>query len=250
MPWVKLDDAFPEHAKIERAGEAAAWMFVCGLCYCSRALTDGFISAARMRRLTTGRYPEKTASRLVSVGLWDRVEGGFAVHDYLDFQPPSIDVKAKRRANAERQARHRARRSHAHSNALRQPLVTPSVTPSPRAQTRAGSGRDNSIQGAGTSLTRDLVAEACMILSAVERWEVDEVGVENAAATEPGGDLIRACHLAASWGSDPSWTMGPAASVRAALRKLAEEGKPDEPGSKASLKARDAAALERWVPSA
>jgi hypothetical protein len=144
MAWVKLDDAFPEHAKVERAGEAAAWMFVCGLCYCSRALTDGFIAEARMRRLTTGRYPEKTASALVREGLWDRVKGGFQVHDYLVYQPSVEDIKAGRKAKAKRQEEYRQRLRDTESDASQSTSVTHIMTP-PHA--RVGSGRVKGFQG-------------------------------------------------------------------------------------------------------
>lgn len=70
----------------------------------------------------------------------------------------------------------------------------------------------------------DAIMEATSILRSVPRWvDLDEVGVENAAATDPDADLVAAARLAAVWGSDGSWDMGPAASLRAAMAKLAKE---------------------------
>lgn len=100
-----------------------------------------------------------------------------------------------------------------------------------------------SVQGEGQRLTRERVDETCTILAAVERWQIDEAGIENALATEPDGDPIRAAHLAATWGSDPDWDMGPAASLRSALRKLAAE-KP-----KQTARERRGAALKNLLAS-
>jgi hypothetical protein len=43
MAWVKLDDTVHEHPKMLKAGPAASWFWVCGIAYCQRQLTDGFI---------------------------------------------------------------------------------------------------------------------------------------------------------------------------------------------------------------
>jgi hypothetical protein len=110
MPWVRLDDQFPDHPKIDQAGPLAGWLYVCGLAYCNRQLTDGFIPKATMPRLSTVPAPAKHAAALVAAGLWDAVEGGWQVHDYLDFQPAREKVLAERAANAERQRLHRERK--------------------------------------------------------------------------------------------------------------------------------------------
>lgn len=92
------------------------------------------------------------------------------------------------------------------------------------------------------NVTRAQIDEACSVLSAIERWEINEVGIENAFATDPGGDLIAACHLAVTWGSDSNWTMGAAATLRAALRKLHDEKPVVE--EKAERRGKRRAALE------
>lgn len=94
MAWVKLDDQFPDHPKVERAGERAAWLFVCGLCYCAEHLTDGFIPASKAQRLTKSAGPR--IRTLLDVGLWERVEGGFRVVGYLEYQPAGASVKERR----------------------------------------------------------------------------------------------------------------------------------------------------------
>jgi hypothetical protein len=100
--WVKLDDAFAEHPKIQRAGAAAAWLYVCGLCYCARHLTDGVIPGAAVARLADLRRPSVEAERLVAAGLWEASGEDFRVHDYLAYQPARLKVEADRRTEAGR----------------------------------------------------------------------------------------------------------------------------------------------------
>jgi hypothetical protein len=117
MSWVKLDDGFAEHPKVIAAGPLAGWVHVCGLCYCNRNLTDGYVPRNVARRLAdfehigleTGGVPgmvavgvdvdcEMLVEALVEVGMWEEVEGGYLIHDYLDYNPSKDDVLARREA--------------------------------------------------------------------------------------------------------------------------------------------------------
>lgn len=82
MPWVYLDDRFPDHPKVEAAGGDAAWLYVAGLCYVNRNLTAGHIPETTVPRLTDRRRPTQLADRLVDAGLWERRDSGLFVHDY------------------------------------------------------------------------------------------------------------------------------------------------------------------------
>ena len=110
MTWVKLDDQFPDHPKVEKAGERAAWLFICGLCYCAEHLTDGFIPASKAQRLTGQAGPR--IEKLLEVGLWEQADGGYLVSRYLQYQPPKSSVVAEREAA-------RKRMSHARTNSQR-----------------------------------------------------------------------------------------------------------------------------------
>ena len=98
MTWVKLDDLFPDHPKVQAAGQAAAWLHVAGICYCSRYLTDGLIPNVALAGL--GQYTKsrarKLADVLVRVGLWEQEDGAYRIHDYLDFQPSREQVERQR----------------------------------------------------------------------------------------------------------------------------------------------------------
>lgn len=107
MVWVRIDDGFPEHSKALEAGDEACWLFVSGLCFCARNLTDGFIPDAKVSRLTGLRRVAQHVQRLVDAGLWEPVDGGYRVHDYDDYQPTKARVTERRRNTAERVAKHR-----------------------------------------------------------------------------------------------------------------------------------------------
>ena len=85
MAWVRIDDGFPDHPKALEAGPLACWLYVCGIAYSNRYLTDGFIPERQVSRLSECRKPFALASVLVSVGLWERVENGYQIHDYLEY---------------------------------------------------------------------------------------------------------------------------------------------------------------------
>jgi hypothetical protein len=96
MTWVRIDDAFADHPKIVQAGSRAAWLDVAAMCWSSRHLTDGFIPAKQVRRLTDEPNPDELAQALVDAGLWETRPDGFLVHDYLDYNPSAKEVRAQR----------------------------------------------------------------------------------------------------------------------------------------------------------
>lgn len=107
MTWIKLADSFPDHPKVLEAGDLAAWLYVAGLCFCSRHLTDGHIPDGAVSRLTGVARPKQLASRLVEVGLWVRCADGYRIHDYTEHQRSAAAVAEIRDAARERQRRHR-----------------------------------------------------------------------------------------------------------------------------------------------
>ena len=100
--FVKADNQLPDHPKVLAAGYKAAWLFFCGLCYSSRMLTDGFIPTAQVPRLAVMPGWRKAAVRLVEVGLWTMRDGGYQIHDYLDYQEARADVERRRQNDRQR----------------------------------------------------------------------------------------------------------------------------------------------------
>lgn len=94
--WSRVDDNIPHHPKFLRAGPVASWLWICGNCYCNRYLTDGFIPSSVVPTLSSVSRPLSSARVLVSCLLWERVKGGYKVHDFLDHNPTAKSVKLKR----------------------------------------------------------------------------------------------------------------------------------------------------------
>jgi len=111
MSWAKIDDQFSEHPKVLEAGPLAGWLYVRGLCYAAKYLTDGFISDAQAQQMTlfAGSSPE-LLKKLVDCSLWDRVNGGYQIHDYLDYNPTAASVKAEREAAKARMQKKRGKK--------------------------------------------------------------------------------------------------------------------------------------------
>lgn len=133
MAWVKLDDQFPDHWKLAELGEDAplcGWLYVCGLAFCNRQLTDGRIPKAHVGRLMSVRAAE-LAERLVEVGLWEDADTHYVVHDYLDYQPTREKVLAERAATKERVAKLRGRRNAVTPDVQRAEYAACTVSPVP-----------------------------------------------------------------------------------------------------------------------
>lgn len=109
MTWVRIDDNFPEHPKVDALSDAAFRMHVAGLCYANRHLTDGLIPDRMPRRFIHGDNVSGAVDELVDSGLWKTVPGGWMVHDYLEYQPSRAEAEARKVANRERQRAYRSR---------------------------------------------------------------------------------------------------------------------------------------------
>lgn len=96
MTWSKIDDGFFDHPKVLRAGEDAANLYVRALVWCNKHLTDGEIPREALRVLTSKRDAEKSAERLVAVGLWESTPDGWFVHDFHAHNPKREEVEARR----------------------------------------------------------------------------------------------------------------------------------------------------------
>ena len=118
MPWGKLDDSLYDNPKLDKLGKhrmAGVGLWAVAISWCNRWLTDGLVTPERVRALG-GTI--RQAEALVVAGLFDRAEGGYAVHDFLAFNDSRADVLARRESQAQRQRKSRGqsqRESHGES---------------------------------------------------------------------------------------------------------------------------------------
>jgi hypothetical protein len=121
MPWVKLDDAFPENDKISALADRSFRLHVTALCYCARNLTDGIVTPRTLKIILAvlgWSNARRNIVELVAANLWIPAGDGHELKDFHDYNPSAAEVKEQRRLNADRQRRHREARN-AVTNALR-----------------------------------------------------------------------------------------------------------------------------------
>lgn len=106
MGWVRLDDNFADHPKIIALSDTAFRLFITGLCYSNRQLTDGLIPY-QIVNSWVGEDPMKPSDELEDQGLWERYEKGFRIRSYEEYQPTKEQVEQKRAEARERLKRHR-----------------------------------------------------------------------------------------------------------------------------------------------
>ena len=97
MSWLKLTDDFPNHPKILILDDAAFRLHITALCYCARSGTEGFVSVKAVPRLG----PVVLAPQLVEARLWEPCEGGWEIHNYLDYNLSNEQVEERRAQRAE-----------------------------------------------------------------------------------------------------------------------------------------------------
>lgn len=149
MVWAKLDDAILDNPKIARAGVYGFALHVAAITWCCRNLTDGFIPYARTNALLdtsrvefdqanplalpggprsmaggSGLDPHDVAAHLVACGLWERVDGGYSIHDFLVYNPSREEVIREKEKGRVRSEKHRNRqRTSGDSDGARPPNV-------------------------------------------------------------------------------------------------------------------------------
>lgn len=118
MPYAKLDDTLLDRLEDSGVSRDASLLYVEGLSYCSRVLSDGILPA-RLAKLSSSPDPEAAGEELVSAGWWQPGEGGYVVVDYLMHQDSATVVLSRREQAAERQRRSRLHKGGDHSMCVR-----------------------------------------------------------------------------------------------------------------------------------
>lgn len=146
MTWTRLESAARVHPKLVRAkkmanktragrGDAVVAMWANAMMFANDVGSDGFIPADMLEDLTEDRAPDEVAGFLVAcsvrpggAGLFDVAEGGYQIHDFLEYNDPAEAVRSRKKANAERMKAARAPHVHAHKSRT-QGARAPSVPP-------------------------------------------------------------------------------------------------------------------------
>jgi len=154
MAWALLDDNFPHNPKVAHANSLhalAGYLFVCGLCYCRKYRTSGFIPETALKALGFFASPKKPTEALIASRLWDKIDGGYQVHGYLEQYD---DAEAKSAIEARRQVKREAGRKGGLARAAKQaenpqanfqavPSTAPSTIQAPVSSTlQAHRGRE------------------------------------------------------------------------------------------------------------
>lgn len=133
----RLDIHFDEHPSHAEMELEHLGLHVCAVTYCNRNLTDGFVSDRAVRGFGKSGKAPKIAVQMVKLGKWERVEGGYQIVGFLDWNPSKVEVLARRAAKAaagqlggKRSGESRSKHEALASTLLR-PLANPSPSPSP-----------------------------------------------------------------------------------------------------------------------
>lgn len=100
MTWLKIDDGFAEHPKMDGLSDRSFRLHVAALCYSARNLTDGLLSPKAIRVLAAivnATRINRNLDELVDAQIWiDNGDGSYSIYAYLEHNPPAEEVKKKR----------------------------------------------------------------------------------------------------------------------------------------------------------
>lgn len=102
MTWAKVDDGMWCHPKFLTLSLAATGVWSRALSWCANNLTSGRIPKALPAAMG---WPAELIEELVDATLWDVTDAGWAIHNYLEYNPSKEEVIASRSKSKERAAR-------------------------------------------------------------------------------------------------------------------------------------------------
>jgi len=148
MTWARIDDHFHSHPKVASLGPymlACVGLHALALSWCTDQLTDGLIPTDQVPRLAGDvalllpkGQPWELVERLLAVGMWEEIPGGYRIHDFLDYNPSKHEVLQLRRTRAlvgqaggKQRASNRLAKPQANSQQITKQKSTPDPDPSP-----------------------------------------------------------------------------------------------------------------------
>lgn len=104
--WVRVDDQLHSHPKVRAAWiacDASLGLHLLALSYAGCFLTDGLVSEAFVAlNLPQAGRRRKAITALVDAGLWHPVEGGWHIHDFLNYNESRDKILSRRAADSRR----------------------------------------------------------------------------------------------------------------------------------------------------
>jgi hypothetical protein len=197
MSYFRIDDRANDNPKLLAISDGAFRLWVEGGLFCNRHLTDGLILDMALRGF---RYATKKRVQELTAGiLWDAVDGGYRMHDYLDWNDSKDVIEAKKQSGRERVKRWRNGDGNAVSNTVGNAL--------PNAYTAKGrvvslSGTSSERTQPDASLTDGAITERAGRF--IERYESLYVQHRSGARylVKPHRDYEAAVGLCRTWADD------------------------------------------------
>lgn len=115
MSYSRFALGFSRSRKISRLSDAAFRLWSSAIDYTREQLTDGFLDDKDLQTIprggSGGSWKVSTLLELTTAGLWIRVEGGWQIREFLDWQDSAAQVRAQRDKARERMRAVRANKS-------------------------------------------------------------------------------------------------------------------------------------------
>ena len=143
MAWTRIDDNFLMNPKVQTAGPLGMALYLAGLIYANTNLTDGFIVERMLPVLCGMAYqtPNKgTAQVLVKLNLWEKVNGGYQIHDFLVFNKSREQIRLLNKQRAENGAKNNPAGEQIDTGTGTGPGTGTGTGPGTRAGTGTGTG--------------------------------------------------------------------------------------------------------------
>jgi hypothetical protein len=117
--WARLDDELIDHQKIFAAGKRVGangpavvlGFYAVSLMWTNKHLTDGYLPTTTIESFRHVDKPLAVADALVHAALFEKVDGGFRIHDFDEWNPSAKEIKRKRKEDRVRKQRERASRN-------------------------------------------------------------------------------------------------------------------------------------------
>ena len=105
MPWVRFEDDYLGSPKLSTLSTAAIALDMAGIIYSARELRDGHLTVRDVQvlaQLLAIRRWQPLVDELIRVRRWVGESNGYAIHDYLKYQPSRAHVLAQRATDRQR----------------------------------------------------------------------------------------------------------------------------------------------------